>query len=74
MPYFSYHGTAKKMIAEGKLTGYYFAERYRGISPALVLLFDDPIHPVMPVREYRWEEYRPLLPKDKQLSGMTDPP
>lgn len=61
MPYFNYHATAKRLIAEGKLTGYYITARYRGIVPALVLLFDDERHPVMPIREHRWEEYLPLL-------------
>ena len=61
MPYFSYHATVKKLLREGKLAGFYFAEEYRGISPALVLLFDDPRHPVMPIREARFDEYLPLL-------------
>lgn len=65
--YYNYHATAKKLISDGKLTGYYFTECHRGISPALVLLFDDPSHPVMPIREYRFDEYLPLLPKDKQI-------
>lgn len=68
MPYFNYHATAKRLIAEGKLQGYYFTEKYRTISPALVLLFDDYNHPVMPIREYRWEEYLPILTKDKQIN------
>ncbi len=61
MPYFNYHATAKRMISEGHLTGFYFCDNYRGISPALVLLFDDPRHPVMPIREHRWAEYAPFL-------------
>ena len=61
MSYFNYHATAKRLITEGHLTGFYFCGSYRGISPALVLLFDDPKHPVMPIREYRWAEYAPLL-------------
>lgn len=68
MPYFNYHATAKRLIAEGKLQGYYFTEKYRTISPALVLLFDDWSHPVMPIREYRWEEYMLLLSKDKEIT------
>ena len=63
MPYFNYHATAKRLIEQGKLLRYYITDNYRGISPALVLVFDDPIHPVMPVREYRWEEYLSLLQK-----------
>ncbi len=65
MAYFNYHATAKNLIRHGKLTGYYFAESYKNISPALVLFFDDALHPVMPIREYKWEEYLPLLPGDK---------
>lgn len=61
MPYFNYHATAKRLIAEGKLRGYYITPRYRAIAPALVLLFEDERHPVMPIREQRWEEYLPLL-------------
>jgi hypothetical protein len=68
MPYFSYHSTAKRLISEKKLTGYYFTERHGAVSPALVLLFDDFAHPVMPIREYRWEEYIPLLPAEKDLT------
>jgi len=59
--YFNYHATAKRLIREGKLIGYYYTERHGHIAPALVLLFDDPYHPKMPIREYRWEEYLPLL-------------
>lgn len=66
MTYFHYHGTAKRLIAAGKLTAWYFAERHNHIAPALVLLFDDAAHPVMPIRAYRWPEYLPLLPMEKQ--------
>jgi hypothetical protein len=62
MGYFNYHSTAKRLIAENKLTGYYFTSKHNKISPALVLLFDDIKHPVMPIRQERWHEYEPLLP------------
>ena len=68
MPYFNYHATAKRLIAEGKLIGYYFAKNYRGISPALVLLFDDFRRPAMPIREARFAEYLPLLKGAKEIS------
>lgn len=67
MSYFNYHATAKRLIAEGKLNGYYFSKKHNNISPALVLLFNDYKHPVMPIREYRWDEYLSLLPTDKQI-------
>ncbi len=64
MSYFNYHATAKKLISEGKLKEYYLTERYGKISPALVLIFNDARHPIMPIREHRWEEYFKILPKN----------
>lgn len=65
MSYFNYHATAKRLILQGKLIRYYITDRYRSISPALVLIFDDQKHPIMPIREHRWEEYLPLLKKSE---------
>lgn len=67
MPYFNYHAIAKSMISDGKLKGYYFTEKYNNISPVLILIFDDIKHPIMPIRKHRWEEYIPLLPKEKEV-------
>lgn len=61
LSYFNYHATAKQLIREGKLKKYFFTENYKGIRPALVLLFDDIKHPVMPIRENRWEEYLAVI-------------
>lgn len=61
--YFNYHATAKRLIAEGRLTDYRIVEQYHGIAPALLLFFDDPKRPVMPIRESHWEEYLPLIGK-----------
>ena len=69
MAYFSYHATAKRLIAEGKLRSFRIVEEYHGISPALLLLFDDPKHPVMPIREERFPEYLPILTHPKK--GVT---
>ena len=67
MSYYNYHAIAKKLIAEGKLKRYYFAENHNGISPALVLIFDDIRHPVMPIRAHRFEEYLLLLKGKEQM-------
>lgn len=64
MGYFNYHSTAKKLISQNKLLTYYFTDDHNGIKPALVLVFNDPKHPVMPIRKSRWEEYISLI-KDK---------
>lgn len=61
MSYYNYHATAKRLISEGKLKRWYITENYHGISPALVLVFEDERHPVMPIRAHRFDEYRPLL-------------
>ena len=71
MRYFHYHGVAKRLIAEGKLIGFYYTDDHRGIRPALVLLFNDGRHPIMPIREHRWGEYQRLLPQDK---AFHEPP
>lgn len=68
MAYFNYHAKAKKLISEGKLEGYYYAEKHNHISPALVLVFNDSRHPLMPIRKERWEEYIPLLKHHKKIT------
>ena len=61
MAYFNYHATAKKLIEQGKLKDYYFTDKYKNISPALVLIFDDATHPIMPIRIEKWKEYLLLI-------------
>ena len=68
MAYFSYHRLAKSLIRKNKLVGYTFAQNYGKISPALILIFDDLKHPIMPIREHRWNEYIPLLPEEKEIN------
>ena len=59
MAYFNYHAKVKKLISEGHLTGYKIVNNWNGISPALVLYFDN--NPPMPIREYRWDEYFKMI-------------
>ncbi len=66
MGYYNYHATARRLLAEGKLLAWYYTPKHGRISPALVLMFDDIKHPRMPLREYRWAEYLPLLPPEKE--------
>jgi hypothetical protein len=67
MAYFNYHASAKKLIEQGKLICYYFCAKHNSISPALVLVFDHPLHKLMPIRKQRWQEYIDILPKEKQI-------
>ena len=61
MSYFNYHQNAKRLIKENKLIKWYITEKHNKISPALVLVFDDLKHPVMPIRIERWDEYLKIL-------------
>lgn len=63
MGYFNYHATAKKLIKEGKLISYNIVDRYKNISPALVLIFNDDVHPIMPIKPEYFEEYLTLIEK-----------
>lgn len=73
MSYYSYHNTAKKLISQGKLIEYYYTNRHNRISPALVLIFDDPVHPCMPIRRERWQEYEALLGIDGETLSVDFP-
>lgn len=59
MSYYNYHAKAKKLIAEGNLKNFKIVENWNGISPALVLYFDN--NRPMPIREHRFDEYFILL-------------
>ena len=72
MSYYNYHATAKRLISEGKLKRWYITENYHGISPALVLVFEDERHPVMPIREHRWDDYLPRLKQTGIPPGKKD--
>lgn len=57
--YYNYHAKAKRLIAEGRLTEYRFLDEYNGISPCLLLFFDN--HRPMPIRQPRWGEYLAMI-------------
>ena len=69
--YFNYHAKVKKLINDGRLVSFGFYENWNGISPALVLFFDD--EKPMPIREYRWQEYLELFDKIPEKE-RTPPP
>lgn len=57
---YPYHNKIKQRIKNGELTNFEFVEKYKKISPCLLLYFStEPF--VKPVREHRFEEYRLLL-------------
>ena len=59
MGYYNYHAQCKKLINSNHLIGASLFKRYKHISPALVLYFDN--HKPIPIREYKFNEYFELL-------------
>jgi len=57
---YPYHNKIKQRIKNGELTNFEFVEKYKNISPCLLLYFStEPF--IKPVREHRFGEYRLLL-------------
>ena len=57
--YYNYHAMAKKLILSNHTIGATIFDKYHHISPALVIYFDN--HKPIPIREYMWNDYLPLL-------------
>ncbi|NDO19331.1 thermostable hemolysin delta-VPH [Lachnospiraceae bacterium MD329] len=70
MSYFNYHAKAKKLIAEGHFIHYEIVDNWNGISPALVLYFDN--NRPMPIREYRISEYLKILERIEKGSKQKN--
>lgn len=61
MAYFNFHAIVKKMIDDGKLISWYIVDVYNNISPALILVFNDPKRPIVPIRRHMWDKYFEML-------------
>lgn len=62
--YYNYHAQAHQLISGGHLTKFEIVKRWNSISPALVLYFDN--HRPMPIREYRWDEYKEVFENEER--------
>lgn len=57
---YPYHNKIKQRINNDELTSFEFVEKYKAISPCLVLYFrTEPF--VKPIRQHRFKEYAELL-------------
>lgn len=54
MGYYNYHGMIKRRIRGGEQFSVVIDEKYKDISPAMIIIFCDRAYPI---REYRFEEY-----------------
>jgi hypothetical protein len=58
--HYSYHNQCKKRIKNGELIDFEYVERYKNISPCLLLHFSTEPK-IKPIREYRFDEYEKIL-------------
>ena len=61
---YPYHNKIKQRINNRELTGFEYVEKYKQISPCLLLYFNTEPK-VRPIRSHRFEEYEALLLIDK---------
>ncbi len=57
---YPYHNRIKQRISNNEMVKYEFVEKYKNISPCLLLYFNTEPY-VRPIREHRFEEYKKLL-------------
>lgn len=69
MTYYNYHAIAKNLIKNGNCFAVSIFENYHNIRPALVLYFNN--HKPIPIREYMWSDYLPLI--NKQNIAVDNP-
>lgn len=64
---YPYHNKIKQRIQNGELIRYEYVEKYKQISPCLLLHFNTAPF-IRPIREHRFEEYELLF---KTLADKT---
>jgi len=68
---YPYHNKIKQRIKNKELVRYEYLEKYKDISPCLLLYFDSEPY-TRPIREHRFKEYEELL-KDIKNDGLKQP-
>ena len=59
MGFYNYHAVANNLIKSGHCTKAEFKEKHNGVSPAILLHFDN--HKPMPIRKESFEKYLSIL-------------
>lgn len=57
---YPYHNRIKQRIKNGELVRFEFVEKYKAISPCLLLHFKTEPY-IRPIREHRFKEYQEIL-------------
>ncbi len=66
---YPYHNKIRQRIRNGELIKYEYVDKYKNISPCLLLYFSSEPH-IKPIREHRFAEYEAIL-KVKTGEAMT---
>lgn len=65
---YPYHNKIKQRIKNGELLKFEFVEKYKNISPCLILYFKTEPY-VKPIREHRFAEYKSILDRLENNEG-----
>ena len=65
--YFNYHAKVKNKIEQVGVEKFEFVEKYKNISPALLIYFKD--GSMMPIREHKFLEYIALIDNNNNFGG-----
>ena len=57
---YPYHNKIKQRIKDNELISFEYVEKYKKISPCLLLHFSTPPY-IRPIREHRFQEYEIIL-------------
>jgi len=57
---YPYHNTIKQRIKNNELEGYEYVDKYKLISPCMLLYFNTEPK-IRPIREHRFKEYEVIL-------------
>ncbi|GJQ06473.1 hypothetical protein [Capnocytophaga cynodegmi] len=68
---YPYHNKIKQRIKNGELVKYEFVEKYKNISPCLLLYFNTEPY-IRPVREHRFAEYEEILSLQNKISKQKE--
>jgi len=60
---YPYHNKIRQRIKQGELVSYEYVEKYKQISPALLLHFNTEPK-IRPIREHRFKEYEEFFKKE----------
>lgn len=67
--YYNYHAKCKKLILNLELIDYKLLDKYKNISPCLLLIFKN--NPPMPIREHKINYYLDLIESIEYYDFIT---